>query len=72
MTEEEFRGTVGHTPSPPQAEDSDKILRDMFARGLAVLHAHVPAGRERSLAITKIEESEFWARKGASADTVTP
>jgi hypothetical protein len=42
-------------------------VKDWGANGLNVVMDCVPPGRERSLAITKIEEAVMWAVKGITA-----
>lgn len=39
-------------------------IKDWGANGLNILQDCVPVGRERSLAITKLEEAVMWAVKG--------
>lgn len=39
-------------------------IKNWGAHGLNVLQDCVPEGRERSLAITKLEEAVMWAVKG--------
>lgn len=38
-----------------------------FADVLAQLDMHVPLGREKSLAVTKVEEAKMWAAKAVMA-----
>jgi hypothetical protein len=51
--------------------DTEKAMmirvKDWGANGLNVVQDCVPAGRERSLAITKIEEAVMWAVKGLTS-----
>lgn len=42
-------------------------IKDWGAQGLNMLQDCVPQGRERSLAITKLEEAVMWAVKGLTA-----
>lgn len=42
-------------------------IKDWGANGLNILQDCVPVGRERSLAITKLEEAVMWAVKGLTA-----
>lgn len=41
-------------------------LRRGFRELAALVAARVPPGRERSLALTKLEEGMFWANAGAA------
>jgi hypothetical protein len=41
-----------------------EVVRSGCAYLLAILEAHVPAGRQRSLAITNLEQTSMWANKG--------
>jgi hypothetical protein len=52
-----------HPPKPGQAERYEAIRDE--ARRLALFIADtVPASREQSLALTKLEEAVFWANAG--------
>ena len=42
-------------------------IKDWGAQGLNMLQDCVPVGRERSLAITKLEEAVMWAVKGLTS-----
>jgi hypothetical protein len=52
-----------HPPKPDQPERYESIrgVAFMFAMGIC---QNVPAGRERALAITKLEEAVMWANAG--------
>lgn len=43
-------------------------LRYMFSAMYDLLEKHCKPGRETSLAITKLEEAQFWAIKGISRE----
>lgn len=43
------------------------VLKDLGATLLAAIDHRVPAGREASLAKTKVEEAVMWAVKGLTA-----
>jgi hypothetical protein len=52
-----------HYPKPGQAEDYE-FLRDMAHEFSSAIDDIVPEGREKSLAITKLEEAVSWANAG--------
>lgn len=52
---------------PPSTDEVVKLHEDTRAKAKTLarwVHRNVPEGRERSLAITKIEEALFWANAG--------
>lgn len=51
-----------HPPKPGQPEIY-KALRDQAKELALSIHAACPSGREKSLAITKLEEAVMWANK---------
>lgn len=54
-----------HAPTDAKAEKYAEIRR--HAKILAILIVRtVPEGRERSLALTKLEESVMWANAGVA------
>lgn len=58
------RSLTNHPPTSDQTVGRMEHLRAAAKGfGLALL-ATVPEGRERSLAVTKLEESVMWAMKG--------
>ena len=54
-----------HTVDVSQSDDMDDI-RAWAADMAYTIHDRVPNGREKSLAITKLEEVVFWANAGIS------
>lgn len=54
------------TYHPPTKENAEKYIRmRQTAKGLAKLIVELcPQGRERSTALTKLEECTFWANAG--------
>lgn len=52
-----------HPPTPPQIQRYEKVRGSAraFAR---VISAQVPAGREKALAMTHLEQAMMWANAG--------
>jgi len=42
-------------------------VKEEATRLLDTIHEHVPQGREKAIALTKLEESIMWATKGITA-----
>lgn len=51
------------THHPPKGDQGTRYqsLRQLFAAMASKIDEHCPDSREKSLAITKLEESSFWA-----------
>lgn len=47
----------------PQMTDRIQVVRAVLKEVHDAILAHVPSSRERSLAITKLEECSMWANK---------
>lgn len=61
------RSFTYHAPKETQPERYESLRGT--ARDLALrIVAHVPPSRERSLALTKLEESIMWANKGIACN----
>ena len=43
-------------------------LGEVFSEALLKIEALVPAGRERALVITKLQEASFFAKRGIAVD----
>lgn len=52
-----------------QREKIDRV-REAFSDLFDLVEAHCRASRETSLAITKLEEAQFWAIKGISRENL--
>ena len=52
-----------HSPKPGQPEIY-KSIRDKARELVELINAQAPEGREKSLAVTKIEEAVMWANAG--------
>ena len=55
---------LNHKPNPAGIVAIENIRRSIIALE-ETLDLTVPAGREKSLALTKLEECRMWAVKGA-------
>lgn len=58
--------TFDHTAPTGNMFDRYALLRNGFDSLEDFINQCVPPGRERSLAITKLEECAMWANKGVS------
>jgi hypothetical protein len=45
-----------------------KALGEIFTEALNKIEALVPAGRERALVLTKLQEAAFFAKRGIAVD----
>ena len=59
-------------PHPMDDEQTKRaeVLRDTFLSAAVTIEAHVKDGREKSLAMTKLEEVAFWAIAGVAREPV--
>lgn len=65
------RNFTYHRPTGDQPERYTK-LRAKAKEFAEMIVEHVPASRERSLALTKIEESVMWANAGIARNEADP
>lgn len=56
-----------HKPTPEKAEKYP-LIRDKAKELAYLIQELTPDGREKSLAITKLEESVMWANAGISRE----
>lgn len=71
MTPEEtetIRNLFSHHPPTGGKADRHKMLRASAIDMAAEIYAHVPVGRERSLAITNLQEVLMWANAGVACN----
>lgn len=59
MTEDIDARFCWHTPSD-EGKQAIAAMRENFRHMCSMLSAHVPNGREKALALTKLEECMFW------------
>jgi len=71
MTREEMENRMSyHSPSPDGvARHLD--LSNTLTGALVAIERNCPEGREKSLAITKIEEAKFWASAAVARNPET-
>jgi len=53
-----------HPPATPTRADQHRGMREACESFAHFLNSQVPEGREKSLAMTKLEEVMFWANAG--------
>lgn len=71
LSSDEIKNRVTyHAPSPAGVE-RHKRLSEAAAEILKTIEEVVPDGREKSLAITKIEEAKMWASAGVARNPET-
>lgn len=56
-----------HRPDAVKSTRHEVVRIDLYAAA-AMIERTVPAGREQSLALTKIEEAMFWANAGIARE----
>lgn len=59
---------VEYTKVNKEQESRIDKVRYMFSAMYDLIEQHCKPGRETSLAITKLEEAQFWAIKGISRE----
>lgn len=52
------------------ALDKARQLGEIFSTALEAIEAIVPAGRERALVVTKLQEASFFAKRGLAMTQV--
>jgi len=50
-----------HKPSSPAVAEAHETVRNILFSVASQFQTNLPEGREKSLAITKLEEAMFWA-----------
>ena len=59
---------IEYTKVNKEQESRIDKVRYMFSAMYDLIEQHCKPGRETSLAITKLEEAQFWAIKGISRE----
>ena len=54
------------TPTNDPSRNANVVIDEVFSAALERLETVVPAGRARSLMITKLQEAAMWSRKGVT------
>lgn len=54
-----------HAPTPERAKKHE-VVRHLLRQVSGFLNGELPEGREKSLAVTKLEEAMFWANASIS------
>lgn len=64
-TEQEIKNRLETHTIPLHSSDAENLrrIRDGFIGQAVFLNARLPDGREKALALTKIEEALMWASK---------
>ena len=57
-----------YTEVNPEQQDRIDKVRYMFSEMYDLIEQYCQPGKETSLAITKLEEAQFWAIKGISRE----
>jgi hypothetical protein len=64
--------TTYHPPSTAARVEAHQRVRDQIAAALTAFAAILPATREASLAMTKLEEAMFWANAALARNPDVP
>lgn len=62
----EIRERMNYHAPTPEAAEAHRELSTALERALLAIDRIVPPGREKSVAVTKIEEAKFWASAGVA------
>lgn len=57
-----------HAATTAEKRDEHTAVRQIIKRAAEAIEERVPAGREQSLSLTKLEEAMFWANAGIARD----
>jgi len=71
MKQEEFDNRFDHHPPDGLKVQLHQLLRNVIKDAAVVVAHECPEGREKSLAITKLEEAMFWANAAIARHDLT-
>lgn len=71
MTEQEIRDRVSYHPPSESGVRRHAALSEVIAAAMMTVDEVCQDGREKSLAMTKLEEAKFWASAGVARDPKT-
>lgn len=68
MEPQELHEKARYTVTNHEQENRINFIRTLFSNMYEQIKENCKPGRETSLAITKLEEAQFWAIKGVSRE----
>ena len=68
MEPEELHEKAKYTTTNHEQENRINFIRTLFSNMYKQIEENCKPGRETSLAMTKLEEAQFWAIKGISRE----
>ena len=71
MTGEDIRNRFTYHAPSPEGVDRHAALSDNFVSMAGLVDSICPDGREKSLAMTKLEEAKFWASAAVARNPKT-
>ena len=63
-TEQQIENAFRYHRPPAEAQEQMKELRQQFLELAKEINVLVPEGREKSLALTNLEQAQFWSNAG--------
>lgn len=71
LSNEEIQDRVTYHAPSPKGVERHQALSEAAAYFMSVVNGIVPEGREKSLAITNIEQAKMWASAGVARNPET-
>lgn len=71
LTDDEIQNRVTYHPPSEKGRGTHAQLSHVFAVLMQNIDELVPAGREKSLVFTKLEEAKMWASAGVARNPET-